>query len=101
MRRSKAFLVPVRVEDTIETEAGVPDSFWAEQWTRLPEADATAAFVERVLRLLCRTMLIIPHMPDGRPAQDPRDAGAEGPGTSPAMSACKTSFKRSPPRFIR
>ena len=53
MGRSRTFIVPVCVDDTPETEADVPDSFSAAQWTRLAARNAPSAFVERVLRLLC------------------------------------------------
>jgi TolB-like protein len=52
MGRSRAFIVPVCVDDTPETEADVPDSFAAAQWTRLPHGSTPGAFVERVSRLL-------------------------------------------------
>jgi TolB-like protein len=52
MGRSRAFIVPVCVDDTPETEADVPDSFSAAQWTRLSEGATPRAFVERVSRLL-------------------------------------------------
>ena len=52
MARSRAYLVPVCIDDTSEAEAEVPDSFSAVQWTRLPQGNTSAAFVDRVLRLL-------------------------------------------------
>ena len=52
MGRIKAFIVPICVDSTPEKEADVPDSFMAAQWSRLPGGDTSAAFVERVSRLL-------------------------------------------------
>ena len=52
MGKSRAFLVPVCIDDTRDTHADVPDSFSAVQWTRLPGGETPAAFVERVRRLL-------------------------------------------------
>jgi TolB-like protein len=52
MGRSRTFIVPLCVDDTAETEADVPDSFAAAQWTRLPAANTPSAFVERIERLL-------------------------------------------------
>jgi len=52
MAEQKAFLVPVVVDTTGEGEAIVPDFFRAVQWTRLPAGAVSAAFVERVRRLL-------------------------------------------------
>ena len=52
MARSKAFIVPVCIDDTSETEAEVPESFRAAQWTRLPGGTATPAFREHIAALL-------------------------------------------------
>ena len=52
MGRSRAFIVPVCVDDTPQTEADVPDSFSAAQWTRLPAGNTPNDFVERISRLL-------------------------------------------------
>ena len=48
----KAFLVPVVIDDTKDTDALIPDRFREVQWTRLPDGAAPAAFTERILRLL-------------------------------------------------
>ena len=50
--KSKAFIVPVCIDDTGEREADVPDSFLAVQWTRLHAGETSAAFCARVQRLL-------------------------------------------------
>ena len=47
-----AFLVPVAIDSTPELRADVPDAFRRVQWTRLPGAEVSPAFVERVRRLL-------------------------------------------------
>src|ERR1700683_2377545 len=52
MGRSRPFIVPVCIDDTSETDADVPDSFCAVQWTRLHNGDVQPAFVKLVLRLL-------------------------------------------------
>jgi TolB-like protein/Flp pilus assembly protein TadD len=46
------FLLPVAIDDTVEARARVPDQFREVQWTRLPGGAATAAFIDRVRRLL-------------------------------------------------
>ena len=46
------FLVPIVIDDTSEPNADVPDRFREVQWTRLPEGETPAAFVERIRRLL-------------------------------------------------
>jgi Tfp pilus assembly protein PilF len=52
MGRSKAFLLPVCVDDTRDSDADVPDSFLAVQWTRLPGGKTPPAFAGRVKQLL-------------------------------------------------
>jgi predicted ATPase/DNA-binding winged helix-turn-helix (wHTH) protein len=52
MARSKAFMVPVCIDDTTEAEAEVPESFRAVQWTRLPAGAVSQAFREHVASLL-------------------------------------------------
>ena len=52
MARSRPFLVPVCIDDTPEKHAEVPESFSLVHWTRLPAGEASAAFVERMSRLL-------------------------------------------------
>ncbi|MGA7540727.1 MAG: TIR domain-containing protein [Steroidobacteraceae bacterium] len=47
-----AFIVPVCVDATPENCADVPESFQRVQWTRLPGGETSAAFVERIQRLL-------------------------------------------------
>jgi len=48
----QAFLLPVVLDDTPEATARVPDRFRERQWMRLAGEETTAAFVERVARLL-------------------------------------------------
>jgi TolB-like protein/cytochrome c-type biogenesis protein CcmH/NrfG len=52
MAEEKAFLMPVVIDDTSERLASVPDKFHDVQWTHLPAGETSAAFVERVRRLL-------------------------------------------------
>ena len=72
--RSKAFIVPVCIDDTRETEAEVPESFRAVQWTRLPGGAATQVFREHVASLLRA-----PPAPDSAPARAAPDAVRLGP----------------------
>ena len=48
----KAFLLPVVIDDTRDDEERVPERFREVQWSRLPGGVTSAAFVERVRRLL-------------------------------------------------
>ena len=52
MGKSKAFLVPVCVDETSDAEADVPDSFLAVQWLRFAGGAVTPAFGERIKELL-------------------------------------------------
>ena len=52
MTASRAFLVPVVIDDTRDDDEQVPDRFRELQWSRLPGGDTTPAFTTRVLQLL-------------------------------------------------
>jgi len=52
MAPKQPFLVPVVIDDTRQSDDAVPDRFREVQWSRLPGGHVTAAFVERVRRLL-------------------------------------------------
>ena len=49
---TKAFLVPVAIDDTVDDDEQVPDRFRELQWTRLPGGETPPAFIERVKHLL-------------------------------------------------
>ena len=48
----KAYLVPVAIDNTPESDERIPDRFRELQWTRLPGGETPPTFVERVQRLL-------------------------------------------------
>src|SRR4026208_1393319 len=52
MAHDAAFLVPVVIDDTCETDAGVPEGVLRAQWTRLPGGETPPAFVHQVRQLL-------------------------------------------------
>ena len=52
MAGHRAFLLPVVIDGTSDSEALVPEKFREVQWTRLPAGANTDAFVEHVRRLL-------------------------------------------------
>jgi Tol biopolymer transport system component len=52
MAAERAFLVPVVTGALSESDALVPDRFREVQWTQLPHGEVSAAFIERVARLL-------------------------------------------------
>jgi TolB-like protein/tetratricopeptide (TPR) repeat protein len=52
MAGGRAFLLPVVVDGTSDSDALVPEKFREVQWTRLPHGASTDAFVEHVHQLL-------------------------------------------------
>jgi hypothetical protein len=52
MAKSRAFLLPVCIDDTLESAAEVPESFLAVQWIRLPGGKSPAEFIDRLSALL-------------------------------------------------
>ena len=52
MAPDRAFLVPVVVDDTPESDDRIPDRFREVHWTRLPGGDSSPAFIDRIVRLL-------------------------------------------------
>lgn len=52
MVEDKAFLLPIIIDRTSDSQAMVPEKFREVQWTRLPAGANTDAFVDRVRRLL-------------------------------------------------
>ena len=52
MASGVAFITPVVIDDTLESEALVPEEFMRYQWTRLPHGVPTPEFVGQVKRLL-------------------------------------------------
>ena len=63
MDADMAFLLPVVIDDTRDDDERVPERFREVQWTRLPGGATSAAFVERVQRLLSGE----PAQPTGAP----------------------------------
>jgi predicted ATPase/DNA-binding winged helix-turn-helix (wHTH) protein len=76
MARSKAFIVPVCIDDTAEAEAEVPESFRSVQWTRLPGGATSQAFREHVAALLQAAAKAEHAAPSPRTAPAPEAAPA-------------------------
>ena len=57
---TKAFLMPVAIDDTPEDDEQVPDRFRELHWTRLPAGETHPAFVELVQRLLSGEIARLP-----------------------------------------
>jgi len=56
--RGRPFIVPLAIDDTRDDEALVPDAFVDVQWMRVPGANATPGFCERVKALLATTEVV-------------------------------------------
>jgi Tol biopolymer transport system component len=69
MAKSRPFLIPVCIDETPEKHAEVPESFSRVQWSRLRGGEASAVFVEHVVR-----MLAAEHHPQHTPS--PEGGGA-------------------------
>jgi len=86
MARQKPFLMPVVIDGTGDREALVPDEFRAVQWTRLSGGETSAAFLERVKRLLS---------PEGsHPTLSPHPAPLSAP-VAPVREALSDAPRRS------
>src|SRR3954471_10120791 len=74
MAASRAFLVPVVIDDTAEARAEVPDEFMRVQWTRLVHGEPSPEFVQQVKRLLDgKSNSSVPSVRElGKHGQDPR-----------------------------
>ncbi len=68
MADGKAFIVPVTIDAIDERQAEVPEAFRAVQWTHLPGAAPTPAFVSRVTQLLAPTAAGAAPAPAATPA---------------------------------
>ncbi len=74
MAKGRPFLLPVVIDDTRDADAHVPDSFTEVQWTRLPGGETSAAFANRVNKLLGGS-----EMEAGSPRPAQCDEGAASP----------------------
>jgi len=82
MASGMAFILPVVIDETRESDALVPEEFLRVQWTRLPEALPTPQFTRQVKQLL----------------ETPRTAGSApastaSPPTKPASAAAPRSSR--------
>ena len=88
MAEGTAFLLPVVIDGTSDSQALVPEKFREIQWTRLPGGDTSPAFVERVRRLLT-----------GEPLPPPTGTPAAAAHVS-AMATTAKPARRSKPALL-
>ena len=86
MSAARAFLMPIVVDDTQDTDEHVPERFREVQWTRLPGGNAPAAFVERVRHLLSGEQAVMPPAPLSKAGQTAQYRASIAPG-SPVRKA--------------
>jgi hypothetical protein len=85
MADDEPFVVPVVVDGTLDATARVPDKFRQVQWTRLPDGETSAAFVERLQGLMSRDALAASAAPirnvmSATTASEPARRSAVAPG---------------------
>jgi TolB-like protein/cytochrome c-type biogenesis protein CcmH/NrfG len=91
----RAFLLPIVIDATLESDALVPDRFRELQWTRLTAGETTPEFVARVARLLKqdeprtaaaeRTAIAAQEVPDQPPAGSGSSVAAASQWTKPVL----------------
>jgi TolB-like protein/Tfp pilus assembly protein PilF len=84
----QAFLVPVAIDHTPQSDERLPDRFRELHWTRLPDGHTPPAFVERIARLLSPVAQeVVPagHARGG--AAEPASVSAAGRAPRSALSA--------------
>ena len=77
MAEDVPFLIPVVIDGTKDATARVPDRFREVQWSHLPDGAPSAAFIERVRRLLSPEAAQVPS-PLAAPAAAPRSPPSSG-----------------------
>ncbi len=82
MASDRAFLVPVVIDDTPDSDDRVPDRFRELQWMRLPDGETPPEFVQHILRLLSLPESIRP---------TPRSEATHSVPATPATPAAKRS----------
>src|SRR5579863_9626058 len=86
---TKAFLLPVAIDDTPDDDEQVPDRFRELQWTRLPAGETPPVFVERERQLLSSELSA---------ATLPRTSA--GTSAIPAIGKMVTSARRPNPAWL-
>jgi TolB-like protein len=74
MAKSRAFLLPVCIDDTLESAAEVPESFLAVQWLRLPSGGSLAELTNRLSALLAGDLSAGSHQSQSRLAASSQSA---------------------------
>jgi TolB-like protein/tetratricopeptide (TPR) repeat protein len=92
----QAFMVPVAIDQTPQSDERLPDRFRELQWTRLPDGNAPPEFVERIRRLLSPQTGSAARVPPSDAlatadaARNPPHAGAARYGATPSTRSKST-----------
>ncbi len=89
MSGSKAFIVPVVIDETPESEAAVPEEFMRYQWTRLVSGEPTPEFVMQVKRLLDKPKKATLEAGRARPAMRDEPPSPDGFGAPGSAASAK------------
>jgi TolB-like protein/Tfp pilus assembly protein PilF len=87
MSSTRAFLLPVVIDDTRDNDDSVPERFREVQWTRLPAGHASSDFAARVLRLLSGEAAPVPRAAATVSAASPSDTTTSAPPLSATTRA--------------
>jgi adenylate cyclase len=86
MAEDRAFLLPIIIDGTSDSEARVPEKFREVQWTRLPGGGNADTFVEHVRRLLAPNAPLPTSASVATPAPTTSSSGAALPRYKPPGS---------------
>ena len=94
MAPDQTFLLPVVIDDTTQADERIPDRFRELQWTRAQAGQASAAFIERVQRLLSPAAADEPMARLGAPSVLRHDGSPTSHAGTPTSEACAGSDRR-------
>jgi TolB-like protein/cytochrome c-type biogenesis protein CcmH/NrfG len=86
MAEDRAFLLPIVIDGTSDSEARVPEKFCEVQWTRLPASGNADAFVEHVRRLIDPNVTMPTSASVGTSVPSTSSTGAALPRLTPQAS---------------
>ena len=84
MTEGRAFLLPIIIDGTPDSQAKVPEKFREVQWTRLPAGASTDAFVAHVCRLLSTDATMATNGRSSAPPRSSMGGAAPSRSTPPA-----------------
>jgi tetratricopeptide (TPR) repeat protein len=95
MASDRAFLVPVVIDGTPDSDDRVPDRFREVQWMRLPDGETPPSFVEHILRLLSLPQSVRAELPAAAEVRMSAPAGSGSAASATLTSATSAVAMRS------